>query len=364
MRSLFPAAVLLLLAMTASGGEPRTVVTIEGDAFHINGRPTYAGRIWRGYRVEGLLLNARLVQGIFDDRNPETSGRWAYPDTGRWDPDRNTREFLAAMPEWRRHGLLCVHHQPAGRQPRRATPRTSPGTTRAFEADGSLRPDYLRSAGADPRPGRRAGHGRHPGLLLLRPGRAAARRGGRAARHGRRYLAGSSTRATATCWSRSTTSATSSATTTRSCAAARPRADRAGQERCGVEGRRLLVGTSFGGGTIPTANVVARLRFPAHARQRRHGTPPHRRDGRQTRARARLSAHAHPLQRGRPLRLRQGLRTTCSRPWPPTRRGATSNPGERLLDGYQCPPVNWTINTPRKRAFFERVREIAGLPGR
>ena len=29
-------------------------------------------------------------------------------------------------------------------------------------------------------------------------------------------------------------------------------------------------------------------------------------------------------------------------------------------DGYQSPPVDWGINTPRKRAFFARVREIAG----
>jgi hypothetical protein len=29
-------------------------------------------------------------------------------------------------------------------------------------------------------------------------------------------------------------------------------------------------------------------------------------------------------------------------------------------DGYQCPPVNWTINTPRKKAFFDLLKEITG----
>jgi hypothetical protein len=29
-------------------------------------------------------------------------------------------------------------------------------------------------------------------------------------------------------------------------------------------------------------------------------------------------------------------------------------------DGYQCPPVNWGINTERKQSFFARVRELAG----
>ena len=30
------------------------------------------------------------------------------------------------------------------------------------------------------------------------------------------------------------------------------------------------------------------------------------------------------------------------------------------LSGYQTPPVNWGINTPVKRAFFERVKTITG----
>jgi hypothetical protein len=59
-------------------------VSIQGEQFLINGTPTYKGRTWNGKRVEGLLLNARMVQAIFDDLNPETVGRWAYPDTKKW----------------------------------------------------------------------------------------------------------------------------------------------------------------------------------------------------------------------------------------------------------------------------------------
>ena len=29
-------------------------------------------------------------------------------------------------------------------------------------------------------------------------------------------------------------------------------------------------------------------------------------------------------------------------------------------DGYQCPPVNWGINTERKKAFFAKLNEISG----
>ena len=88
-------------------GRRRTRVSISGAKFLINGRTTYPGRIFRGRNIEGLLLNTRMVQGIFDDKNPATRGKWAYPDTGVWDPERNTNEFIAAMPAWRDHGVLC-----------------------------------------------------------------------------------------------------------------------------------------------------------------------------------------------------------------------------------------------------------------
>ena len=124
--------VICVLIPASANAQParKTEVAIVGEAFLINGRPTYAGRTWKGQKVEGLLLNSRMVQGIFDDLNPETATLWAYPDTGKWDPERNTREFLAAMPDWRKHGLLGVHDQPPGRQPAGVLARSSPGTTR------------------------------------------------------------------------------------------------------------------------------------------------------------------------------------------------------------------------------------------
>ena len=37
------------------------------------------------------------------------------------------------------------------------------------------------------------------------------------------------------------------------------------------------------------------------------------------------------------------------------------DPGRNdYADGYQSPPVNWTLNTLRKRAFFENLRGITG----
>ena len=83
-----------------------TTVTISGTEFLIDGEPTYKGRTFEGCKIQGLLFNVRAVQATFDDANPETCRQWAYPDTGEWDPDRNTEEFCAALPTWREHGVL------------------------------------------------------------------------------------------------------------------------------------------------------------------------------------------------------------------------------------------------------------------
>lgn len=121
----------------------KTVVSIEGDAFHVNGKPTCAGRVYNGRKVEGLLLNARLVQATFDDLNPETRDRWKLPDGSAFDAERNTREFVARMPEWRAAGLVAFTVNLQGGSPQGYS-KEQPWHNSAFEADGSLRPDYLR----------------------------------------------------------------------------------------------------------------------------------------------------------------------------------------------------------------------------
>src|SRR4051812_43782750 len=138
-------AALLLLAACAAPGGPGvrlTQVSIRGDAFYINGKPTYAGRTWNGKKIEGLLLNSRMVQGTYDDLNLETAKRWAYPDTKVWDPDRNTSEFVAAMPEWRAHGLLGITLNLQGGSPEGYS-NAQPWNNSAFREDGTLRPGYL-----------------------------------------------------------------------------------------------------------------------------------------------------------------------------------------------------------------------------
>ena len=120
-----------------------TTVSIRAADFLINDRPTYEGRTHGGMRIEGLLLNSRMVHGIFDDLNPETRSLWHYPD-GPWDAERNTREFAAAMAEWRKHGLLSFTINLQGGSPHGySNGEQQPWINSAFDAAGDLRPDYM-----------------------------------------------------------------------------------------------------------------------------------------------------------------------------------------------------------------------------
>jgi hypothetical protein len=130
------------LAADSNASQRKTAVTIRGEDFYINGQPTYAGRTWNGHRIEGLLFNSRMVQGIFDDLNPETTNCWIYPDTGKWNANRNTSEFIAAMPEWCKHGLLAFTLNLQGGSPEGYS-HGQPWRNSAFNPNGSLRADYF-----------------------------------------------------------------------------------------------------------------------------------------------------------------------------------------------------------------------------
>ncbi|RAJ10260.1 hypothetical protein [Arenibacter echinorum] len=138
-------SIFLFLLISFKSGlsySQKTIVSIVEDQFFINGKPTYEGRYWQGHKVEGLLINSRMVQGIFDDIDSTTSKSFAYPDTKVWDADRNNREFVEAMPEWHSYGLnsftLCM--QGGGPAGYKGKPYINPG----FYEDGSLREPYMK----------------------------------------------------------------------------------------------------------------------------------------------------------------------------------------------------------------------------
>lgn len=145
-RSFVAGALSLPFAARAvqAAAEPvrKTVVSIDGHAFQINGKTTYAGRTWEGHQIEGLLLNSRMVQATFDDENPETRKLWAYPGGKPFDADRNTNEFVAAMPDYRRRGLLGFTVNFQGGSPQGYS-KEQPWINSAFDFQtGALKPAY------------------------------------------------------------------------------------------------------------------------------------------------------------------------------------------------------------------------------
>jgi len=86
-------------------------------------------------------MNSRMVQAVFDDLNPDTRHRWDYPD-GPWDADRNTDGFVAAMPAWREHGLLGIAFNLQGGSPQGYS-KQQPWHNSAFDEAGGLRDAYM-----------------------------------------------------------------------------------------------------------------------------------------------------------------------------------------------------------------------------
>lgn len=358
------AAICLAVSLPTLAASPtrKTAVSIRGEMFYINNRPTYAGRTWQGKRIEGLLLNARLVQAIFDDLNPQTRARWAYPDTGRWDPERNTREFLAAMPQWRSHGLLAFTVNLQGGSPQGYS-RQQPWHNSALTADGDLRPDYMARLEKVLDRADELGMVVILGIFYfgqdqrLRDEAAVVRAFDAAVdwvlRRGYRNVL---------------------IEVNNECNVAydhpilQPQRVhelivRAQQHSRRPDGTRLLVSTSYGGGTVPRENVVRTADF--------------------------LLMHGNGVNR--PVRIaemvRQARRVPGYRPMPivfneddhfdfdqPENNFLAAvgeyaswgyfDPGQsNYCDGYQCPPVRWDINTPRKQAFFRLVKKITGESG-
>jgi len=81
-----------------------------------------------------------MVNCIIDDKNPETRGVWAWRD-GPWDPERNTREFIAMLPTYRAHGLTSIAFNIQGGSPV-GYGWHQPWHTSGYTSDGRLLPDY------------------------------------------------------------------------------------------------------------------------------------------------------------------------------------------------------------------------------
>jgi hypothetical protein len=103
----------------------QTRVEIRDTRWFINGAVTYPGA-----PAEGLLMNVRMVNSLFEDRH--------RPD---FDAESNTDEFLAALPQYVAAGMraftICLQG---------GMPGYEGALNSAFESDGSLRESYLSRA--------------------------------------------------------------------------------------------------------------------------------------------------------------------------------------------------------------------------
>ncbi len=355
---------ILLLSCLADlslvSAQPKTEVSIHGEDFHINGKPSYEGRTWRGLRIEGLLLNSRMVQATFDDRNPESAKRWAYADTGTWDPERNVNEFVAAMPEWRAHGLLAITVNFQGGSPEGYS-RSQPWITGAFESDGTLRAD---------------------GAARMKRVLDAADRLGMVVILGYFYFGQDERLKDENAVIRATDEATrwilgggwgnvlvevNNETGFKSYNHDILKPDRVHElidhvKKSERNGRRLLVGTSYGGGGVPKENVVRasdflllhgnRVEKPSRIaemiEQTRHVSGYHP-------VPILFNEDDHENFDAPENNFATALSAHVSWGWFDYRRK-----NESLDEGYQSPPVNWGLSSVRKRAFFRAVSEVTG----
>lgn len=116
---------MLLLGPISALGEsfPRTRVTLDHGRWLINGRPTNPRS-----PAEGLLMNVRMVNAVFEDRAKRRD----------FDAATNTSRFIDRIPEYAAHGVnaftICLQG---------GMPGYEGALNSAFEPDGTLRPDYM-----------------------------------------------------------------------------------------------------------------------------------------------------------------------------------------------------------------------------
>lgn len=337
-----------------------TTVSIHGDDIHINGEPTYKGRVWDGHRIEGLLFNNRVVNGTFDDLNPETVGRWAYPDTKKWDPERNLREFIAAMSEWKAHGVLGITINFQGGSPEGYS-KSQPWENHPFNADGSLRPAFMERMKRVLDEADRLGMVPIVGYFYFGQSKRLETDENciRATDALTKWLLDGG-------WQNLLVEVNNESNPNYKPEILRP--DRVHElialvrDTQSDDGRRLLVGTSFPVKAMPTAEVMRASDFLLL-----HGNSfP---DAAALIEKIKASRTLMP-ERVIPILINEddhndfddpkGALQACTAEhvswgWFDWRRE-----GEGFDEGYQSVPVNWGLSSERKRAFHEKVAEIAG----
>jgi hypothetical protein len=113
---------LLQAAIGESAGSKKTTVSIKDGKWFLNDEVTY-----RGSRAEGLLMNVRMVNSVFEDSHrPE------------FNAEANADEFIARIPDYVANGVRAFTLNFQG-----GFPGYEGAVNSAFDPDGSLRESYL-----------------------------------------------------------------------------------------------------------------------------------------------------------------------------------------------------------------------------
>ena len=104
-------------------------ISIDGDRWLLDGTPPHPGS-----PAEGLLVNVRMVNSVFEDDRSEL-----LDVLEGFDPDVNTDHFISQIPTYFAHGIRAFTIGLQG-----GSMGYEGAVNSAFNADGSLRDGYLR----------------------------------------------------------------------------------------------------------------------------------------------------------------------------------------------------------------------------
>ena len=318
----------------APSGTGQTTVAIQGTRFLVNGELTSPGK-----PAQGMLLNTRMAQGIFDDENSATAAQWRYPDTHTWDAQRNTNELVAMLPSYAEHGIRMITVGLQGGCPSTSPP--CPGgdhawIVSAFKADGSLKPAWMNRlkqviTAAD-----------HNGIVVMV----------QFFYHGQNQRVNDPDTTTA---QKAAVNNISDWLVNGGNCANEVNVVKQVQDR---SAGKLKVGVSWKGGEQPSDEVIAQEDFVLL-----HGNGI---DGTQlqaliasTRQSAAYKANPTPIVVNEDSTSVANLDASVAAgvSW-----GYLDTGQNNYLDGFQRVPVNWTINTDAKKAFFAETLKLAGPP--
>src|SRR5262249_51946586 len=103
-----------------------TKVSIADGRWRLNGELTY-----RGAKAEGLLMNVRMVNAVFEDANDKTRPKG-------FDAEANTEAFIKKIPDYVAGGVRAFTLNLQG-----GDPGYERAINSAFKPDGALRASYL-----------------------------------------------------------------------------------------------------------------------------------------------------------------------------------------------------------------------------